>query len=89
MQPALQPHRQAFVIQRVRSGHAACRLGRYYRCGAVFGKLCCCIAVVNVMYLAVLDWLEPASSFDLAPDHAPACSVPDKADQLTLKRSES
>ena len=51
---------------------ASCRLGQYYRCGAVFGKLCCCIAAVNLMYLWALEWLEPASSLDAAPDIPPA-----------------
>lgn len=48
--------------------HGGCRLRRYYQCGAVFGKLCCCIAVLNTMYLAVLNLLEPTDTIDVAPD---------------------
>ena len=44
------------------------RLKRYHRCGAVFGKLCCCVAAVDAMYLAFLEWWEPAQDIDLAPD---------------------
>ena len=50
------------------------RLKRYYKCGAVFGKLCCCVVAVSAMYLAFLEWWEPALAFDLAPDFALSAS---------------
>lgn len=37
-------------------------LRRYYRCGKWFGKICCCIAIVDWMYWKWLTWLEPANS---------------------------
>ena len=61
----------ALAIANSRQDTMSQRLQQYYRCGAIFGKLCCCVAAVDAMYLAILQWLEPAHAFDLAPD-APA-----------------
>lgn len=48
------------------------RLRRYNRCGAWFGKLCCCIAVLDVLYWLFLEWWNPAAGMQTAPDLVPA-----------------
>lgn len=43
-------------------------LKRYYRCGKWFGKICCCVAIVDWMYWKLLELLEPASSVERSMD---------------------
>ncbi len=46
------------------------RLARYYKCGAVLGKLACLIVVLDCVLLHVLECLFPASRIDIAPAFA-------------------
>jgi phosphatidylinositol glycan class A protein len=48
------------------------RLRRYYKCGAWFGKICCCITAVDWMYWRFLEWWLPRDSIDIAPELPPA-----------------
>lgn len=54
------------------------RLARFYRCGAVAGKLFCCVVVVEHLYGRWLDWWRPKREIDLAPKfrvHERTCDV--------------
>ena len=44
------------------------RLARYHKCGKWFGKLCCCVAAVDWLYWQALEWWEPSTSIEQAPD---------------------
>lgn len=44
------------------------RLRRYYKCGRLFGKICCCVAVVAWLYWRLLEWWRPACSIPCAQD---------------------
>ncbi|KAI3436712.1 hypothetical protein D9Q98_006127 [Chlorella vulgaris] len=44
------------------------RLRRYHQCGKWFGKICCCITAVDWLYWRWLEWWQPASLFERAPD---------------------
>lgn len=44
------------------------RLGRYSTSGVWAGKLFCCVAVLLHLYALLLEWLQPASSIEQAPD---------------------
>ncbi len=45
------------------------RLRRYVRCGAVFGPLACAVMAFDVLYLRWLEFWQPASGIDAAPDY--------------------
>ena len=69
------------------------RLRRYYKCGSWFGKFCCCIAVLDVLYCKWLEWWQPAMSFEIEPNLSAAsvictiCARPKQegVDSLRLK----
>ncbi|KAL4443031.1 hypothetical protein ABPG77_008522 [Micractinium sp. CCAP 211/92] len=47
------------------------RLRRYHKCGAWFGKICCCVTAVDWLYWRFLEWWQPASGIEPAPDFPP------------------
>ena len=60
-----------------RDDSALARLGRFLRCGAVAGKIFCCVAAADHLYLRYLQWLEPDDGVEVAPDaHGPLASAP-------------
>ncbi len=44
------------------------RLRRYYGSGPWAGKLNCAIATLHLLWLLLLEWLQPASEIEIAPD---------------------
>jgi hypothetical protein len=49
-------------MQMDRDDSTAARLGRYWKCGKWFGKICCCVVTVDWWYWKFLEWWEPAGS---------------------------
>ena len=43
------------------------RFCRYYKCGAWFGKLCCCVAAVMHLYWCWIEMWYPRADIDIAP----------------------
>jgi phosphatidylinositol N-acetylglucosaminyltransferase subunit A len=43
------------------------RFRRYYSCGAVAGKLFCCLITIFFLWWSFWDWFYPASEIDIAP----------------------
>lgn len=44
------------------------RFCRYYKCGAWFGKICCCLAAAMHLYWCWLEILYPRAIIDIAID---------------------
>ncbi|KAG7669225.1 hypothetical protein Ndes2526B_g05523 [Nannochloris sp. 'desiccata'] len=51
------------VIQLDRDDSMAARLGRYWKCGKWFGKICCCVVAADWWYLKWLELWESAGKF--------------------------
>ncbi|XP_046860104.1 phosphatidylinositol N-acetylglucosaminyltransferase subunit A-like [Xenia sp. Carnegie-2017] len=45
-----------------------CKLKRWYDCGAVAGKIYCFIAIIDLLFCILLDWLAPKKFIDKAPE---------------------
>lgn len=56
------------AIGTTRDDSMTARLRRYSRCGKWFGKICCCLAVVDWMYLKWLQWRWPDNAIEKAID---------------------
>ena len=44
------------------------RMGEYYGCGEMFGKIACFLVALDYIFLVLLEWLQPAKDIDSAPD---------------------
>ena len=49
-------------------GSLLARLKRYHTCGSWFGKICCCLAIVEFLWWQLVQHLCPQCSTDTAPD---------------------
>ena len=49
-------------------GSLLARLRRYYTCGSWFGKVCCCLAIIEFLWWQLVQQLYPQCSTDIAPD---------------------
>lgn len=49
-------------------GSLLARLKRYHTCGSWFGKICCCLAIVEFLWWQLVQHLCPQCSTDIAPD---------------------
>ncbi|GAB4820808.1 hypothetical protein N2152v2_007854 [Parachlorella kessleri] len=58
-----------------RDDSMAGRLCRYYKCGQWFGKICCCVAAVDWLYLQLLEWWRPRVAQKRALDFPNPCQL--------------